>query len=466
MRNDKRPPKYAVLAGLVFIAFTAALIFSGMRAKAQDERFLNIQEITTPGGISVWLAEEKTLPIIALRFAFMGSGSALDAENKQGLARMLSNTMDEGAGDLDSTAFQKALADHSIDLTFSAPRDAFEGKLVTLTRNKDKAFELLSMAINSPRFDAEPVARMRDGNIARIRSALTEPDWMAARLVNDRAYAGHPYAMNSGGTLSSLPTITPEDLRAFHDKNLMKDRLVVTAAGDINKADIAAAIDRIFAKLPDGTGPAQTPDMALQNTGKIYIYDQDVPQSFIEVLLPAFGHKDADFYALQILNYIYGGAGFGSRLMEEVREKRGLTYGIYSSVQDYRHTQTLGVSLSTKNESAAEALNIIKAEMVKMTGVRVSDKELSDAKSYITGSMPLALDSTESIANMMLSLRTDGLPSTYLDHYATRINAVSAADIERVAKRVLKPESMLTIIVGKPQNIETFESIKELPNVR
>lgn len=466
MWNDKRPSKYIILAGLIFIVFIAVLVFFGMRAKAQDKRFLDIQEITTPGGISVWLAEDKTLPVIALRFSFIGSGSALEPEGKQGLARMLSNTMDEGAGDLDSTSFQKALADHSIDLTFSATRDTFEGKLVTLTRNKDKAFELLSLAVNAPRFDEEPVARMREGNLARIRSALTEPDWMAARLVNDRAYAGHPYAMNSGGTLSSLPTITPEDLRAFRNKNLSKDRLVVAAAGDINKAEIMAAVDRIFARLPGKAGPAQTPDMVLQNTGKVYIYDQDVPQSFIEVVLPAFGHKDADFYALQVLNYIYGGAGFGSRLMEEVREKRGLTYGIYSSVQDYRHAQTLGVSLSTKNESAFEALDLIKTEMEKMTQTRVSDKELSDAKSYITGSMPLALDSTESIANMMLSLRIDGLTSTYLDDYAAHINAVSADDIERVAKRVLKPEAMLTIIVGKPQNIETFESIKELPNVR
>ncbi len=466
MWNDKRPSKYVILYGLVFIVFVAILIFFGMRAQADDKRFLPIHEITTPAGLSVWLVEDRTLPIVALRFAFVGSGTALDPANKQGLARMLSNTMDEGAGDLDSSAFQKELGDNSIALTFGAGRDAFEGKLITLARHKDKAFNLLALAVNSPRFDAEPVGRMRDGNLSRIRSSMSEPDWMAARLLNDRAYEGHPYAMNSGGTLSSLPTITSEDLHKFHDENLTRDRLVVTASGDIGADDLAAAVDRIFAKLPAKGATIPTKDMTLQNTGKIYLYEEDVPQSFIEVMLPAFGHGDKDYYALQVLNYVYGGAGFGSRLMDEVREKRGLTYGIYSSVQDYHHAQMLNVSLSTKNESAGQSLDIIRAEMTRLSKDPVAAQELTDAKSYITGSMPLALTSTEAIASIMLSLRVDNLPSTYFDHYAERINAVTAKDIQRVAARVLKPGSMMTVIVGKPQNIKDSETVKELPNVR
>ena len=186
----------------------------------------------------------------------------------------------------------------------------------------------------------------------------------------------------------------------------------------------------------------------------------------IEVMLPAFDRKDKDYYALQIMNYIYGGAGFGSRLMETAREQRGLTYGIYSSTQDYRHTDTINISTSTKNESATEMLSIIRNEMLKMQSEKIVEKTLSDAKSYIIGSMPLALSSTANIADMVLGLREDDLPIDYLDHVADYMNAVTSDDIQRVAKRILNPEAMTIVLVGKPVNIDNVHVVKELPNVQ
>lgn len=466
MHDNKRPSKYIILGVIGIIITIALILFMTLRVQAAgDNKFLDIQEIKTTSGINVWLVEDKSLPVVALQYIFLDTGTTLDPQEKQGLVRMLSNTMDEGAAELTSQDFQKALSDHSITLTFSAGRDGFGGKIKTLSRHKNMAFDLLKKAIEQPRFDADPVARMRDANLARVRSSISQPDWMAARLINDKAFSNHPYSKNSGGTLSGLASITSDDLRAFH-KNLSKEKLLIAVVGDISPEEVKKHIDSAFSALPATTTINTPADINIQNAGKVYLYEQPIPQTMIEIMMPAFDRKDKDFYALQVLNYIFGGAGFGSRLMEEAREKRGLTYGIYSSLNDYRHADALSISTSTKNESAAEMLEIIKAEMLRLQNEEVGEKELNDAKSYITGSMPLSLSSTDAIAGMILSMQTNDLPANYLDHYAENIKAVTSADIQRVAKRVLIPENMVTVFVGQPENVTITEKVESLPNVQ
>lgn len=465
MWKDKNPKKWALLAFLFLIVLLAILAFFGMNAKAGNGKFMDIQSVKTPSGLTVWLVEDHRLPIIAVEFAFRDTGAALDPADKQGLVRMLSNTMDEGAGDLTSQEFQKALADNSINLTFNASRDVFGGSLKTLSDRKDKAFDLLAMAVNVPRFDSEAVDRMREGNVARIKSSMSEPDWMAARLMNDKAFEGHPYSQNTGGTLSSLARISPTDLREFKNKYLVRDHLLIAVAGDMTAEQIGPYIDQVFSKLPTSRLQSDIADVKITNAGKAFLYEQDIPQTIIEISMPSFDYTDKDYYALQITNYIYGGAGFGSRLMETAREQRGLTYGIYSSAQQMMHTDLMTVSTSTKTESTNEMLSIIDNEMIKLQQEPVSAKELSDAKAYITGSMPLALSSTDKIAGMVLNLQINDLPIDYLDQYGDNIEKVSAQDIMRVAKRVLVPANAVTVLVGKPQNVEKLEIVKELPNV-
>lgn len=467
MHNNKKPSKYVILAALGLALAIALILFTTLRVQAAgDEIFLDIQEVKTQSGITVWLAEDKSLPIISLQYIFLESGTSLDPDAKQGLVRMLSNTMDEGAAEMDSQTFQKTLSDHSISLSFSAGRDGFGGQVKTLSRHKDMAFDLLRKAINEPRFDEEPVGRMRDANLTRVRTSISKPDWMAARLINDKAYANHPYSKNSGGTISGLSSITQDDLRGFHKIGLTKDRLFIAITGDINAAEVKTHIDQTFSALPATSSLEKLADTDIQNQGKVFLYEHPIPQTMIEITLPAFDRKDDDYYALQTMNYILGGAGFGSRLMEEAREKGGLTYGIYSSVSDYKHADVLSISTSTKNESVAEMLNIIRAEMGRLQNEVVSATELQDAKSYLTGSMPLALSSTSAIASLMLSLQTEGLPVDYLDHYADKINAVTAEDIQRVAKRILNTQNMVTVLVGQPQNVTITETIESLPNVQ
>lgn len=449
---------------LTVLLFTLLIITP---AQARD-RVLDIQEVTTPGGITFWFVQDNSLPIVSIKFSFDESGATIIPEDKQGLSRLLSNTMDEGAGDLESQAFQKELSDHSIKLSFSAGRDHFEGQLKTLVRYQDKAFDLLENALNNPRFDSEPIDRMREANISRIKSSLGKPGWIAARLFNDKAYEGHPYALNGGGTISTLKNITQEDLQHYKETHLTKDQMVIGVTGDISKKQISKAIDKIFGSLPE-KAPEQegkSSITALQNQGKTFLIEQDIPQTIIEMAFPGFSKKDPDYYALILMNQIFGAGGFGSRLMESAREKEGLTYGIYSGLSLRKDIKLVTIGTSTKNETVARMLEIIEQEAQKITNEPVSEEELSKAKSYITGSMPLSLTTTGQITSIIRSLQKDNRPINHLDTFADKINAVTQEDVQRVAKRVFSDYDPLIILVGKPENIDNAIIIKEIPNAQ
>lgn len=439
-------------------------LLSSAPAQARD-KLLNIQEVTSPGGITAWLVEDHSVPVIALKFAFRNTGAALDPAEKQGISRLLSNTLDEGAGELDSQAFQKEIKDKSIALSFASGRDHFAGNIKTLTKNKDRAFELMNLALTQPRFDEPAVNRMRLANQARIRSSLADPSWIAARQLNDRAFEGHPYAHNSGGTLSSLASITTDDLRTFKE-TLSRDRLVVTVSGDITADQLSGALDTLFSGLPETSTVSQPPPLELQNQGKVFLYKKDIPQTIVEILQPGIDRKDPDYHKAQIMNFILGGSGFGSRLTEEVREKRGLTYGIYSYFQDMNHIDLLAVSSSTRNESVEEMLRLIDVEWDRLRNEPISQQELDDAKSYLIGSLPLSLTSTNEIAGLMLSLRLNELPIDYLDQHEANINAVTIEDVQTIANKILDKDKFVTVLVGQPPaSLKPTDILESIPNV-
>lgn len=434
--------------------------------KADTDRFLDIREITSPGGVTAWLVTDKSVPVIAMSFAFAGSGAVNEPDRLQGLAQLLSNTLDEGAGERDSQAFQKTLADNSISLRFAAGRDNFTGSLRTLTRHSDLAFNLLRDSLTSPRFDAEPVQRMKDANISRIRTSMSDPEWIAARVMNDIIFEGHPYARNSGGTITSLKAITAQDLRDFMKSYLTRDRLRIAVAGDIDPESLGVILDRVFGTLPVRAVQAiDTTPFTPRNAQTIALVERDIPQTIIAMSHAGIDRNDPDWHAAQVMNFILGGAGFGSRLMTEIREKRGLTYGVYTSFSDFDLSPLYGVETSTRNETAAEVISLIRADWDRMRKEGASEEELRNAISYLTGSMPLSLTSTGSIAGILLSLQLDNLPSTYLDTLDQKISAVTADDVKRAANRILTPDAFVTVLVGKPDKITPTRKIETLPNV-
>jgi zinc protease len=428
------------------------------------DKLLDIKEVISPGGIKAWLVEDHSVPVIAMEFSFLGAGAINDPDDKQGLAQLASNTLDEGAGDYDSKAFQEALSDNSIQLSFSASRDHFGGSLKTLSRNQSLAYDLLSLALKDPRFDEDSISRMRDANKSRLRSDLSDPEWITARIMNDRIFADHPYARNSGGTLTTLDKITRTDLQNFHQNFLGKDNLVVSVAGDITAAELAAIMDRIFGGLPAVTLPERPAAIDVQNQGTIAVFEKDIPQTIISIAQPGIARNHPDYHTAQVMNYILGSSGFGSRLTKVVREERGLTYGIYSYFMNMDYFSGLQVSTSTENKNVPEMIRLIHQEWDKMKAASVSDAELADTKSYMIGSLPLSLTSTDSIAGLLISLQQDGLPIDYLDQRQNAIAAVTKEDVQRVANALLDTTKMSVVLVGKPEAIENPVVIETLPN--
>lgn len=428
----------------------------------EPERFLDIQLVESKSGIRAWLVQDSSVPVIAMEFAFLDAGAKKDPPEKQGLARLLSNTMDEGAGSLDSQAFQKALRDNSITISFSSGRDHFNGSFKTLTQHRDVAFDLLKLAVNDPVFNQEAIDRMRASNISRVRRSLSAPDWIAARIQNDVIFGDHPYGLNSGGTLTTLEKITRDDLIARHN-TLGRNMLVIGVSGDINAEDLEEQLDRVFGTLPE-VEKTEEAHFVLRNKGKIFLYEKDIPQTVIAISQSGISRNDPQYYAAKLMNFILGESGFGSRLMEEIREKRGLTYGIYSYIYDYDAVDTLHVSTSTANENVNTMLDLIKAEWRRIQGEKVSAEELADAQSYIIGSLPLSLTSTSSIASILLSMQIDGLPITYLDERAEKFKAVSVDDIQAIARTLLNNDDFTTVLVGRPDGIQGVEKIETLPN--
>jgi zinc protease len=420
-----------------------------------------IQRVVSPGGIEAWLIEDHHVPIMALDLSFQG-GAALDPKGKEGLALMTASLMDEGAGTLDSTAFQKELADKSITFNFNASLDSFSGSVKTLTKYRDRAFDMLALSLTKPRFDADAVERVRREMVTTISSNLGKPNWIARRKVMETVFEGHPYSRPINGTVPSLNAINVADMRGFLKARIGRDQLLVTAAGDITPAELGQALDRIFAGVPAKAAPFSIPEATIHGAGQtIVIQREGAPQTIISMAEAGIKRDDPDWYTGQILNYTLAGGGFNSRLMEDVRgaeSKRGLAYGISSSFAAFKHGGIIQIASATKNSTAGEVLGIVKDELGRVHKDGITEAEITDAKTYITGSFPLSFTSTDKLAGLLMQLREENLGIDYLERRDGLIDAVTLDDAKRVAARLINPDAMMTVLVGKPEGLAKPEN--------
>ncbi|NBX65588.1 MAG: insulinase family protein [Proteobacteria bacterium] len=425
-------------------------------------KVLDIQEFVTEKGIKVWLVPDQSIPVIALSFAFE-TGTERNPPAKQGLARLLSNTLDEGAGDINAKNFQARLRDHAIDFSFEAGRDVFSGNLRTLSRHKEEAFKLLKLAVTAPRFEAEAIERMRAANLSSIKSNIGDADWIASRLLFDRIYKGHPYALNSGGTLASMKALTAGDLKGEWKRIATRDRLYVGITGEVTIEEAKKIVDDTFGTLPEKSTEKPLEKATMPQVGKPVFYAKDMPQTVLWMAWDGISVSDPDYYAGVVADYIFGGGGFSSRLMAEIREKRGLTYGIQSDLvnNDYADRYVVMASLQPANVAPTiEAVNKIADEMKSKD---VSPDELTAAKEYLTGSLPLGLSSSARIASTLVSLQLNRRPVTALDDYRAKIEAVTPADIRRVTARLLNGQPQVVLVGAKPDGLE-LETLTSIPN--
>lgn len=431
-----------------------------------DNRVLNITEHTSPKGLTFWHVEDNSLPIIGLHFAFEGSGSVWDPADKTGLAQLVSNTLDEGAGERDANQFQEDLQNHAIDLSFSSNRDFFSGKLKTLKRHQDLAVGMVYDALHTPRFEDEAVNRMRQANITRIKSSQAKPNWMASRLMNDVYYGDHAYARNAGGTISGLNAITSDDMKQFVADNIVRSRLKIATAGNLTADEAGAMVDTIFADLPQGEMKADLNTVTPPQSPLKKAFEKDSPQSVVQMMWPALTKNDPDYHAYRVMNHVLGGGGFSSMLMDEVREKQGLTYGIYSQPVHMNYADFMVIQSATSPENIAPMTDSIQGVLNDLTTTHIDDEVLADAKSYLIGSLPLRFSSTLSLSGAAIRMQLDGRAIDALDMWDDKISAVTASDVKRVAERVfVSLEPSATVIAGAVPDGQGFDIVDNVPGI-
>jgi zinc protease len=414
---------------------------------------MRIQEVRSPGGISAWLVEEHSVPLLAMRFAFDGAGSAQDPVGKEGLANFVSSMLDEGAGDLSAQRFQERMEELALRMSFEDGRDAFYGSFESLTVNRDDAVKLLALALNRPRFDAEAVERMRRQHLATLSSAARDPTRVATERWMAVAFRGHPYGRPANGTPGSVGSITKPDLEGFHRRTFAKSNLRVVVVGDIDAIALGYVLDAAFGALPVASQAAVIQNTEPKAKKKLTVVDMNVPQSVVRFGLPAMARADKEFIPAFVLNTILGGAAFTSRLYREVRDKRGLSYGVDTSIMPMRNASVFFGGVATKNEKVSESLDVIRAELKRIVDEGPTQQELDDAKAYLTGSFALRFDSNSNIANQLLWMQLEGLGRGYVDTRNAQIEAVSLEDLKKVARRLFAERELIVTVVGRPKGL-------------
>jgi zinc protease len=451
-------PGLAVTAPAVTALALAALI----AVQPTQARAAEVQKVVSDSGVTAWLVEDHANPILSLKLAFRG-GAALDPKDKPGLANLVASTIDEGAGELDSQAFQRALSEDAIKLSFNAGTDAFYGSLKTLSEHREKAVELLNLALTDPRFDAEPVGRIKSQILAGLRRSSQDPQSVASRTLDKLIFPDHPYGQPVRGTQASVRAIQQADLRTFVETRFARDRLMVGVVGDITPKELKPLLDKAFAGLPKTTGDVpQVPDVQPKNAGELVVVEKNVPQSWVTFAHGGLARDDPDYYAASIVNYILGGGSFASRLFEEVREQRGLAYSVYSYLAPLDHGSLWGGGLGTSNKSVGQALEVVREEWRRMAEEGPSQTELADAKTYMTGSFPLRLSSTSNIASILLAMQQENLGMDYMEDRKDLIESVTLEQAKRVAGDLLAADQLSVVVVGRPEGVEPTREAPEI----
>lgn len=410
-----------------------------------------IERLITPAGIEVWLVRDPTVPLVAINFGFSG-GSTQDPSDKGGTANMMVDLLDEGAGDIEGKVFHELLERKAIEMSFNAGRDTIRGTLRTLKENQDEAFELLRLAITVPRFEPAAVERIRSQIVARLQRGTTNPNEISSRTWWSTAYPDHPYGRPGNGTLESVARITVDDMKSNLKHVFARDTLKIGVVGDIDLATTSRLIDRAFGSLPAKAELQQFPEVTPQGIGRRIVVDLDVPQAVVTWGGPGIKRSDPDFMAAYIVNHILGGGSFSSRLYREVREKRGLAYGVSTGVSWFYHTAVIMGGTATRSDATRDTLEVIENEIKAMIKDGPTEDEFNKAKTFLKGSFALGLDTSTKIANQLVNMQQDNLGIDYIDRRSALIDAVTLADTKRVAKRLLDGGQLVTV-VGRPQGV-------------
>ena len=428
-------------------AVFAAVLALALPAQAE----IPIKEVTSPGGITAWLVEDHNIPFTALEIQFKG-GTSLEAPEKRGVINLMTATLEEGAGEMDSRGFAEARDALAASFRFDAGTDSVGVSAQFLTENRDQAIDLLREALVNPRFDQDAVDRVREQVLSNLRSNEKDPGTIASERFDALAFGDHPYGSSGDGTIETVTALTRDDVVAAHKAALARDRVFVAAAGDITAEELGLLLDRLLGDLP-ATGAPQPAAAPWLLTGGKTMVDFPSPQSTVFFGQKGIPRDDPDFFPAFVLNEMLGGGRFTARLMTEVREKRGLTYGIGTYIVNMDHADMLLGQFSASNDKVAEAIEVVKAEWGRIGAEGVSPEELEATKTYLTGSYPLRFDGNGPIASILVGMQMDGMPIDYVTTRNSKVEAVTMEDIKRVAARLFDPQALHFVVVGQPEGL-------------
>ena len=434
---------------MIRILMAAALSLVAGFVQAQ----ITIEQVTSPGGIKAWLVQEHSIPFTALEIRIRG-GANLDEPGKRGAVNLMTALLEEGSGDLDARAFAAQREALAASFGFNVYDDSFSVSAQFLTENRDAALALLRGALVEPRFDADAIERVRAQVQAIIDGAANDPQSLASDAFNAAAFGDHPYGSSLNGTAASVAALTRDDLITAHRNVLTRDRIYVGAVGDITPEQLGVLLDDLLGALP-AEGPPLPPKVAFGLGGGVTVIDFPGPQAVALFGQVGIERDSLDYFAAFLLNYILGDGGFESRLMNEVREKRGLTYGIGTYLVPKDLSAMILGSVTSANDTMAQAIDVIRAEWAKMATDGVTAEELAAAKTFTTGEYPLRFDGNAPIAGILVGMQMIGLPADYVTNRNDYINAVTLADINRVAAELLQPDRLHFVVVGQPVGLET-----------
>lgn len=417
-----------------------------LAASALAQAGVKVEHWTAPSGARVYFVANKVLPILDVRIDF-AAGSAYAPTGKAGLAGMTHGLLDAGAGGLDEEQIAERIADTGAHIGGGVDADRASLALRSLSSKSEReaALELMRTILAQPSFPAAVLERERARAIANIRENETRPESIASRRFAAAIYPEHPYGVSS--TVASITAITREDLLDFYRSHYVAKGAVVSIIGDVTRAEAEAIAQRLTEALPQGAVPPSLTAVKLPARQDIRI-KHPANQAHVMIGLPAIARNDPDYFPLLVGNYTLGGGGFVSRLMQEVREKRGYSYSVYSASAPRQLPGPFQIGLQTKRDQVDAALKVVDTVLQDYIAKGPTEKELAAAKKNMIDGFALRIDSNAKLLGYLATIGVHGLPLTYMDDFPARVKAVTAAQVKAAFARHVKAEHLVTVVVG------------------